>query len=346
MTEKAADLEGHSLPVFEISIRGRIHAPRDRYPVRHHVTVLDITSGPDDPLPVLCVIPDLQAPDSMAFAYTGPVTELPYADSVLPEWTEFLSIPIEALLFPEKGTRRLEFLFYLSGAPPVDKLAASTCTLSYDNPQLGYLDIEAAQGRADELAVMLAVRVSAVDGSLDKREGAVVKRWIHEKIASCPAEHTEKVRSRLNGSVKRALGMLKDGSGPGSKEICAELVEIAPLAKRYEILEFCLAVAKADSAAKAQELNIVWSLAEMLEVNRERFRVMSEKSLPVGIHEAPDEHQILGINSQMSSEQLRAHLRKEYKKWNALVTHSDPAIREQADQMLELIAKKRSELDG
>ena len=73
---------------------------------------------------------------------------------------------------------------------------------------------------------------------------------------------------------------------------------------------------------------------------------MSEKAVPVGMYEVQDEEQLLGIDSNMTRQEARAHLRKEYRKWNSRVTHSDPAVREQADQMIELISKARARLES
>jgi hypothetical protein len=70
---------------------------------------------------------------------------------------------------------------------------------------------------------------------------------------------------------------------------------------------------------------------------------MSDKVVPVGIHEVENVDQLLGIRPDMPLDEVRAHLRREYQKWNARVTHADPAIREQADRMLELIARARAE---
>jgi len=39
-------------------------------------------------------------------------------------------------------------------------------------------------------------------------------------------------------------------------------------------------------------------------------------------------------------------LNKEYAKWNARVTNTDPQVRTQADQMLGLIAEARSQYVG
>ncbi len=73
---------------------------------------------------------------------------------------------------------------------------------------------------------------------------------------------------------------------------------------------------------------------------------MMEKILPVSIHEVKDTEVLIGVTSGMSKEGSRHQLNREYAKWNARVTNSDPRVRTQADQMLKLIAEARSQYVG
>ncbi|UCE47276.1 MAG: hypothetical protein JSW47_16935, partial [Phycisphaerales bacterium] len=91
----------------------------------------------------------------------------------------------------------------------------------------------------------------------------------------------------------------------------------------------------------AEEMAMLRSLADMLEVDAAKFRAMVDKILPVEIHEVMDIDEILGITSDMSSEKTRRHLNKEYSKWNSRVTSANPDVQSKADQMLKLIAEAR-----
>lgn len=73
----------------------------------------------------------------------------------------------------------------------------------------------------------------------------------------------------------------------------------------------------------------------------DRFRLMVEKIVPANMHQTEDVEVILGVTSDMSKEQTRQHLNKEYRKWNARVTNSNPEIQNQADYMLNFIAEVR-----
>jgi hypothetical protein len=68
-----------------------------------------------------------------------------------------------------------------------------------------------------------------------------------------------------------------------------------------------------------------------------------EKVIPLEMHEVKDIESILGVTSDMNTEITRARLNKEYVKWNARVTNTNPDVQNQADQMLTLIAEARSQ---
>jgi len=121
------------------------------------------------------------------------------------------------------------------------------------------------------------------------------------------------------------------------------VLEITPVAECYDILELCLRVPQVDGLAAAEELELLKKLAEWLEVDADRFRSMVEKILPVGMHEAEDMEVILGVTPDMSRDQAREHLNRQYRKWNARVTSPDPQVQTQADKMLRFIADARRE---
>ena len=69
---------------------------------------------------------------------------------------------------------------------------------------------------------------------------------------------------------------------------------------------------------------------------------MIEKTLPVTIHTAcGNDENILGIHPDMTAKEAKKVLRQEYQKWNARVASSNPEIRQQAKEMIDLIAKTR-----
>ncbi len=87
-------------------------------------------------------------------------------------------------------------------------------------------------------------------------------------------------------------------------------------------------------------------MARRLDIGWDRFCTMMEMILPICMHEVEDVEIGLGITSEMSNAQTRRHLTKEYRKWNARVTNSNPKIQAQAEHMLKLIAEARIQYVG
>ena len=397
--------QNDSLKVFEIRIRGAVNAPHDNYPVHNSVSAFDVTDGEDNPQPLLCMIEQLQLPETIVFGYTSPESRLPYANSLMSSWSEVLSVPVDAIVFPRKGLRKLEFSSAVISAIDGEQLASANCTTKYANPKVGYLELKTQRERSEVLAVQLAMAVSAVDGSLDEFEGKIVQDWIKKRIAAASEDDQPAVKTRLNKAVadvierfklgaaqqfmvkddqgveygpietetlrrwfeeRRVVGetvLSNDGGelwsplnampglvaliqrGPSIEEICNEMKGVSSPAELYEALDLCLKVARADDIASDIELDLLADLAGKLGVDKNRFRKMTDKIIPVGMHEVVDADRLLGIEPDMTESQKKEHLRGEYKKWNARVIHSDANIRKQAEEMLDLIATTRDRLD-
>ncbi len=130
------------------------------------------------------------------------------------------------------------------------------------------------------------------------------------------------------------------------QQICGEIVEIAPLIGRIEIVDLCLRVAAAKGQVTTTELKLLKDLSDWLQVDRARLRAMVEKTLPVEMHKSHDAEMILGVTTGMSKDEARVQLNREYAKWSSRVISTDPSIRRQADQMLRLLGEARMQYVG
>lgn len=338
-----------SMKAFTIEMQGPINAPINNCPVLKTITLFDITNDKDDLKPVLCSLDNLQYQNTTAF-FSSTMDILPYMRSLLSAWQPMLSVPVETLTFPARGNRQLLFEVSII-APDKTVLAKSQSDMIYTNTRPGYLDSMKTRLRAAELAVKLAVSVSATDGNLAGTEGRVVKEWIQKRIASSVESQKQEVKLKLNSAVESAMIAAGSANPEDIIPLCCDLIEMNPIpassiGDKYDILELCLKVASADGKAMDTELELVNSLAENLGVDRERFRTMIEKTLPVNIHQTEDINRILDIDTSWSVEQKKKHLRKENRKWRALATHSDPEKQQQARHMQELIANAMALLEG
>ena len=329
---------------FAVEICGSIHASGDTHYTSVKISITDVTDGASKAAPVHSRVKQWQMQGSPAFCYSGDLGKLPHQDTMLTDWTTVAKLSLDWLTFPRKGKRSLLFSTSVLSRQSGEELACAECNFTYENMTLGYIDLQENISRTKALAVPLAFAVSAADHKLHRREIDLIKNWVKANIDLSGASDNQ--MCELEKALDKTVAFFRDGNQVNIFKICKDLVEIAPLAERYDILEFCLYVAQADGIAAAQELDALKGLASWLEVDADRFRAMMEKILPAGMHEVKDTEVILGVTSDMDKERSRQQLNKEYIKWHSRVTNSDPQIRAQADQMLMMIAEARSQYIG
>ncbi len=215
------------------------------------------------------------------------------------------------------------------------------CVAAYENLEVGYLDIEDNIQRSKTLAVGLAFSVGAANGQLLDPEVNVIYAWVTTNFGSASASAGAKLE--LERALQKTAAFFRRGGRLNLQEICTEVVEIAPLVGRLEILDLCLRVAAAKGQVTAAEFTVLKDLSDALQIDRHRLRAMVEKVLPVEMHQTQDAEMVLGVTDEMNMEEARRQLNREYAKWSSRVISTDPAIRRQADQMIRLIADARTQ---
>ncbi|MGD8499319.1 MAG: TerB family tellurite resistance protein [Phycisphaerales bacterium] len=334
------------LDTFGVEICGSIHAPNNTRHTALKISILDVTDGVPNARPVQARSRQWSSPDgsnTSVFCYEAELGRLPHQVTALSDWTAVAQLQLDWLVLPRKGRRDLQFNTSVLSADSGQELACAQCTFTYDNPVFGYMDLQENIERTKVLAVALAFAVSAADDKLYDCEVELIKNWARDNILDNSEQEPDGASHKLDKALGKTVAFFRDGNKLNSYEICREIVEIAPVAQRYDILDLCLYVAQANGSVAAEELTILRDLASWLEVDADKFRVMMEKVLPIDMHEVTDVEAVLGINSEMSKEKARQHLNKEYSKWNSRVTNSDPEIQSQADQMLKLIMEARGQ---
>ena len=342
--------ENTVLNVFGVDICGSIHAPDNLHHTTLKIMIMDVTEGPSRPEPVQTPVKQWQAPaqsdtgqaaDSSIFCYSADLGRLPHKITTLSDWTSVARLRIDWLIFPRKGQRSLNFNVSILSAGDGRELACTRCSYLYDNPAFGYIDVQENAEHTKTLAVALAFAVSAADGRMYECEIEFIKKWAKDNIKS--ARSSAKAEQELDRALNEVITFYRQGNKLDIYSICMEIVSITPIAGRYEILDLCFNVAKANGSVVADELRFLKELAYWMEIEGNKFRELMEKVIPLEMHEVKDIESILGVTSDMNTEIARAHLNKEYVKWNARVTNTNPEIQSQADQMLKLIAEARSQ---
>lgn len=335
---------------FCVAIRGTINAPDCLQHAKAQITITDVTDltrdtfGTPEARPIRAKVKQQQAGDSDAFVFNTDLGRLPGRVTMLSDWLTIGRIKPDWLLFPIKGKRQLQFDVLILTAQNQSELARGRCTFDYENNELGYVDLQENDHRAKTLATALGFAVSAADGRLYRCEIEVIKNWARSNIDFCGS--SQKARRRLEKALKKTTAFFRRGSKIDTHKICDQIVRVTSVAQRCDILEFCLKVAAANGTASPEELDLLKLLAKWLEVDSQKFCAMTEKFLPIDMHQVKDPQVLLGVTSNMDKDQTRRLLNKEYRKWNARVTSSNHQVRSQADHMLRFIAEARRRYVG
>jgi tellurite resistance protein len=335
---------GKTCEAFSLQICGTIHAPDDMHPAHLQISITDVTDGLKKVKPVHSTVKQWQRQDTPDFFYTTEIGKLPNQVTELPDWTSIAGLDLDWLSFPGKGKRDLQFHATILSARDGDQLASAECFFTYENPAFGYLDARDGIQHAKTMAVALAFAVASADTELADSEVAVIENWATGNITSPNA--SGRAKRKLDKAMDQAIHFFRNGNQINICETCMQIAKSAPLAERYDIMELCLYVSRATGSVTAEEMNLLKILAQWLELDKDRFRRMVEKILPVSMHQVNDVEVTLGVTVDMDKEMTRRQLNREYSKWHARVTNSDPEIQNQADKMLKLIAEARSEYVG
>jgi tellurite resistance protein len=288
---------------FSVEICGSISTRRRTDYATLKVLIMDITDGAAKAQPVQGRVKRWQIQDPSAggkgqpvFCYTADLGKLPRQVTTLSDWMSVAQLPLHWLRFPRKGNRDLQFNTSILSRQSDEELACAKFMLAYENRDFGYIDLEENVERIKTFAVTLAFAVSASDNKLYDCEVELVKNWARANLGWDQA--SDKVRRKFEKALNETVAFFRNGNQLDTHKICEEIVEIAPLAERYDILELCLYVAQAKGSVSAEELAILKDLANWLEVDTDRFREMMGKILPVSTYEVKDAEAILGVTSE------------------------------------------------
>jgi len=327
-----------------VEICGTIEAPDDDHEVCLQVSLSDVTDTTVPPLPVLNRPKNGPLQASSLFTHQSAMGKLCHRTTTLGDWTVVAQLSPEWFVLPRQGSRRLQSDVAILSQGTGRRLTCARCVTSLESVEVGYLDIEDNIQRAKTLAVGLAFSVAAADNELPDSEVLVIEGWVRTNFGAGQASTA--ARSELDRAMQKTAAFFRRGGRLNLEEICREIVEIAPMIGRIEIMDLCLRVAGAKGQVAGAEMLLLKQLAACLVIDRTRLRTMVEKILPVHMHTNQDTEMILGVTEEMSQDQARQQLNHEYAKWSSRVISSDPAIRKQADQMLNVIANARTQFVG
>lgn len=318
--------------VLHFQICGRIHAPRAGLDTQIRILVQDVTD-PNEHRPILTRNRDLQQEGGLEFCYTLDNGPLPSKVSILKDWVEFFSIPCAELVFPREGYRTLEAAVSVIAREDGRVLAEARSQILTLSQQPGYESIQRNRIAKRRAVTELAAAVWVLGGRHPDTRARLAAR-LNEKFAAAPGE-TDTVESIL----AETLSCPPDDA---IVEACRSIRDVAAQSECLDTLTLCIETVGASEVISDETSRLLSLIADNLGISPQRFHALRQKILSRHSDKMADPRRLLGIDDSMSGEEILRQLTKEYRKWNARVTHADESVRRQADQMLNLIMELRS----
>lgn len=334
-------IEDTKFNMFKFDIRGLIKGHNAPYNASFYINLFDTTNG--ERKPVLSLLEEYQYKDSRVFRYISTPERIPYNDTVFNDWVTITGIPTMFIEFPRKGYRTVEAEIKVVNSEGYI-LEETTATMNFNNEISGYMDSMENKDKFDEIVIKTALLVSNSDGNMDEDEANIIKDWVKRRLTGFQEKFQDEEKKRLNGYIRDAYFLVNDNKITVSS-VLKDIDKIASEGEKYELFELCLKVASADGTADKDELKILDEIADYMGLDRTKFQSMIEKELPITMHaeQSNSKESMIGITPDMSNDEIKKHLRKEYTKWNSRVSNADENIRQQAEEMIQIISELRTQ---
>ena len=273
------------------------------------------------------------------------------------------NIILEGIQHPHQGERNINVILYffdknypvifrdgamVQGKENLIHYSDLKVSLSFDEP--GYMDeIENAYA-AKPLMVEIAMQMAMSDGSLDKSEGDIIKKWIKNQIKSVSESKKDELKNRLNNSLESSYEKLSNG-----EDISNSIKKFNSLASKnlkYQLIEFCLDVLSADGVADEAELKNLENLTLEIDLNFDEVKRMKDKTLvkiqtkPSSGGQSASDESLIGMDIDLTKDEALQFIKKEYRKWNGRLNTLSPGNeRDNAQRMLDALARLREKYE-
>ena len=327
--------------VIEIQLRGHLSNPAEG-PVTFNIR---LNTGKDNE-PVISRIAAHTDGESPFFNYTTDPFTPPFADTVWKDWWTIVAVQVEALV-PARGGNQLLNVGLLalsrSSNDPLD-FVETTTHLRLDTT--GWREKGENEKKLQELTIEIAMALSAIDGTIDKREKSIIQAFCKREIASYPTEFQAGHKERLNQVLKSSLQRTKSGSGQESlTQLLDKIVSIADHGECLAILELCMDIVGADGKVDASETTFLAELRDHLKISAEEYRSVFGQRIGANTdQDAESLRSMLGIEASMPNEAVRKIIMEESRVWLGLLGSSDAEKRAKAEQRVAMLAKLKKDL--
>ena len=318
---------------FRVQVSGRIPTQQENVDTNVQIEVLDVTDGQSHAHQVLSTHEQYRDQENSEFYLIQHNGVVPEKNAVLARQVTVAQFPCHILRFAYRGRRKLLFRATVIESASGKKLVSARKTIEYVYCSDGYREVH---GRRLEVLAACVELSAIVLGSASCSQGVreLWSEWIQQKAemfvpADDAAKTVEAIQDRFSGLTMKHSSDIVLAYGKNTD--------------RFFAVELGLQTAAFDGVVSIANLEKIYEIAHLLEIQRDRILSMAQKSLLSSQCQIEDPAQLLGITSEMDDDSFRKRLNEEYRKWNARVTHPDAQVRSQADRILTLIAEIRSQ---
>lgn len=334
-----------SFDTFELQIKGDIKLQLLLSNVIiFQVEMKDVTDGKDDY--IVTHMEELSANDAPVFLYSSDPMTINSKLISIDTWTKILTIPIDGLLFPYRGDRKIKFTITVFDYRnnQINTVKTTSKTITHHVDYIGYLEKGENQNKYEKIIIGLAIEIAHADGEISDSELVFMREKVISRVTT-DKDRQKELMTFLNKKLNDIKGYPLD-SESRIKKLSQELKKVSDEQSIYMAMEILLKLASVDSVLDQEEDKAIQLIAKELGVSLEKLTELMSKFVPVNLFDKENQSKkLLNMDHLLTVVEKKDYLRQQYKKWNPLTTSSDPEIRAQAEQMLKLIAIERSKLD-
>ena len=297
--------------------------------------------------PIHTKIHDLQmgTEDPTYYFYTpGPSNPLS-KDMGYSDWVDIGFVPSEEhLISPYQGSRSIEIsVNCLSEDYIILSSASLRKTMFFDGN--GYLELDEDSLEIQKAAIKLAADIAYSDGTLDRAEGNIIKKYAKQKIEISLDEFKPKIKRALNNAIETGFNQAENRKTNRSL-LTSKVKDKSNNSSKEELLNLCLEVMAIDGVADNNELKILEEIATNIGFDYKQFMSLRDKRM-IGLKNMSNEEDLsdisamertIGIKSDWTKTKKRNHCKKEFRKWNGrLASLKGKQEQDNAQKILDII---------
>jgi hypothetical protein len=329
---------GQKVDLIEIAVDASFRVPRAGSPVVTVLELLDVTDGAGRMTPVHRWGTDtLNTGGPYRFEDQSTV---PHASARLRK-----VYPLQPRSFhaPHRGDRTIRARFSMHRPrTPHDTLTEAWVEFPYREEIIGYVEAPRLRLQTETGIATAGFAAVVADGEVDTAEMKVLEQFLalrHRRVSD---------DGELAGAAWAAItsARMRFQGGTSARELLQQAgqdlagTDEGPRASAYEL---AVRIMASDRRITEDELDRLNELAEVLRLDAETTATIRNRYTDISMFEGEDVDP-LGVPAGAPAEQ-RTFLREELRKWRSVLTNPDPQRQQQAQQMIDRITERISEID-